>query len=418
MECWSNLKNRGLIFEKSDERLFSELKPGDAFYIGFDPTAPYLQIGNLVPLVVSLHLARSGLKPIILFGGATGAIGDPSGRNEERKLLPRETIDANIARQSSKVREIFGRVGVEAKFVNNFDWTKDVTIIDFLRDVGKHFTVNYMLAKEVIKARLSGEGISFTEFSYMLLQSFDFLNLFENHGCRMQIGGSDQWGNITSGLELIRKKIQKEAFAFCFPLITNSEGQKFSKSERGAIWLDTTGTSAYRFHQFWLNQDDKDVIRYLKIFSFLSEDEIASLEDNLRAAPEKREAQKRLADEICTLVHGNEATEDAKRCAQVLFGGDVSGMNDQQLEEIFSDVPSKSIPKGDLETMTAVDLFAASGASASKGEARRLISGGGAYCNSTRVEDPAKAVSELLREDSKLLILRSGKKNYYLIRAE
>lgn len=415
-ECLLDLQKRGLIFDLSDPEGIKKLSPGDAFYIGFDPTAPHFQVGNLVPLIVSMHLAEGGLHPIILFGGATGAIGDPSGKNEERKLLPREVIDANIARQSRKAKEILARKGVKVTFVNNFDWTASVSVLDFLRDTGKHFTVNYMLSKEVVKARLSGEGISYTEFSYMLLQAFDFLHLYQNMNCRLQIGGSDQWGNITAGLELIRRKIQKEAYALSFPLVTNSDGRKFGKSESGAVWLDAEGTSTYRFHQFWLNIDDKDVMRYLKMFTFLSDEELAALEEGVNSRPEKREAQKRLADEVTTLVHGEEATQDASKCAQVLFGGDIKGMSDEKLEEIFADVPSKAMPRSEIEGLTVTDLLPAIGATPSKGEARRLISGGGAYINGERIGDAAASMKDVLKPESKLLIVRTGKKSYYLVR--
>ena len=417
INCLDDLKKRGLIFDQSDPEIASKLQPGDAFYVGFDPTAANLQIGNLVPLTVAMRLAAGGLRPLLLFGGAPGAIGDPSGKNEERKLLPREVIDANVARQSDKVKEIFARRGLEVQFVNNYDWTHSVSMLDFLRDTGKHFTVNYMLAKEVVKARLSGEGISYTEFSYMLLQAFDFLHLYQHEHCRLQIGGSDQWGNITSGLELIRRKVQGEAYAFCMPLITSSDGRKFGKSEGGAIWLNTAATSAYRFHQFWLNQEDQDAIRYLRIFTFLSDEELADLEEAVATRPEQREAQKRLADEVTTLVHGPEATQDAKRCAEVLFGrGDIRELSDVLLEEIFAEVPSSTIPRAEIDALNAADFLARAGATASKGEARRLISGGGAYINGERITDAAQPAKGFLREDSALVIVRTGKKSYHLVR--
>lgn len=415
--CLKDLRDRGLIFDISDEKGVENLTSSDAFYIGFDPTAANLQVGNLVPLVVTIHLARAGLRPIILFGGATGAIGDPSGKNEERKLLPREVIDSNIERQTAKVREIFQRRGISAEFVNNFDWTSNVSVIDFLRETGKHFTVNYMLAKEVVKARMAGEGISYTEFSYMLLQAFDFVHLYQSKNCRLQIGGSDQWGNMTAGLELIRRKIQKEAYVLSMPLITNSDGRKFGKSESGAIWLDASATSPYRFHQFWLNVDDRDALRYLRIFTTIDADEMKSLEAETAEHPEKRAAQKRLADEVCTLVHGEDATSDARNCAEVLFGGDITGLSDAQLEEIFSEVPSTEIPKDSLLGMTCTDLLVACKACQSKGEARRLISGGGAYVQSQRVNDAAQPAREFLSENSRLLVVRTGKKSYFLIRS-
>lgn len=410
------LSGRGLIQDSSDESVINSLAAGDAFYIGFDPTAPSLQIGNLVPLIVSTHLAQAGLTPIILFGGATGAIGDPSGKSEERKLLSREVLDANIVNQQQKAVEIMGRMDVTPTFVNNLDWTRDVSILDFLRDVGKHFTVNYMLAKEVVKARLGGDGISYTEFSYMLLQAFDFAHLFQHHNCKLQIGGSDQWGNITAGLEYIRRRQLGSACALSFPLITNSQGKKFGKSESGSIWLNGCDTSPYRFHQFWLNTDDKDVSAYLKIFTFLPLEQIKEIEKTVAEAPEKREAQKILADSVCTLVHGEQATIDAKKSAEVLFGGSIEGLDSAQLEDIFADVPSSEFDLTQLSQATALDAFADSGLVASRGEGKRLIKEGGAYLNNKRVTDPGQTLADAGALDQGVFVLRSGKKKYHLVK--
>ncbi|MCO6430250.1 MAG: tyrosine--tRNA ligase [Deltaproteobacteria bacterium] len=412
----SILKARGLFQDCSDEDGLSKLPAGTPFYVGFDPTAPSLQLGNLVPLIVTVHLAKAGMQPIILFGGATGAIGDPSGKNAERQLLPREVIDDNIRRHQATVEAILGRLSLKAQFVNNYDWTKELSVLDFLRETGKHFTVNYMIAKEVVKTRLQGEGISYTEFSYMLLQAYDFLRLYQDRGCRVQIGGSDQWGNITAGLELIRKKIQGEAFAFSIPLITDSEGKKFGKTAAGAVWLDPAMTSPYRFHQFWMNVPDADVIKYLRIFSFYSDSEVAELQNAMTASPEKREAQRALADSVCTLVHGPDATRDAKRCAEVLFGGSLSGLSPQQLEEIFQESPSSSISATKLQQLSYVDLLLASGLVKSKGDARRLIQSGGAYLNNERVSKLELQMSEAVGGSQEIIILRSGKKNYHLVR--
>jgi tyrosyl-tRNA synthetase len=420
MHILDTLQSRGLIQDISDEAGIRNLPPKTPFYVGFDPTAPSLQIGNLIPLLVALHLGRAGFTPIILFGGATGTIGDPSGKSQERQLLTHDTIEKNVAHQSEQVRTLFARLNLTVSFVNNFDWTKDISILDFLRDTGKHFTVNYMIAKEVVKTRLEGAGISFTEFSYMLLQAYDFCHLYQNKGCKIQIGGSDQWGNITAGLELIRKRLQGEAYGFSWPLLTNAQGKKFGKSESGTLWLDPTMTSPYTFHQFWLNTEDADVIRLLKIFTFLSEGEIQGIEQEMQKAPEKRPAQKLLADTICTLVHGEEATLDAKRSAQVLFGGSLEGLSEEKLVEIFKDVPSKTLTKGEVAGATAIDLFVASGALSSKGEARRLITSGGAYINNERVtgetlplgENPA--MQEALSKN--VLVLRTGKKSYTLVK--
>jgi tyrosyl-tRNA synthetase len=410
------LRWRGLIQDISDEAGVENLVAGDGCYVGFDPTAKSLHIGNLVSILVAIHLGRAGLKPVLLFGGATGAIGDPSGKRAERQLLERAVVDANVAAISAQVGAIMHRSGVTADFVDNYSWTREVTLLDFLRDIGKHFTVNYMLAKDSVKARLEGDGISFTEFSYMLLQSFDFLHLYTTRNCKLQFGGSDQWGNITAGLELIRRKVQGEAFALSAPLILDSQGRKFGKSEGGAVWLDPELTSPFKFHQFWLNVPDADVVRYLKIFTLLSLEEIAALEAKMLAAPAERAGQKALADAVTTLIHGSAATEDAKRSAQVLFGGSFDGLSESQLEEIFADVPSSTLNRGELGGLTIVDALVNSKTLASKGEARRLITSGGVYLNNERVSDPALIISSALKADTGLFLMRTGKKNYHLVK--
>ncbi len=416
MHFLDELKQRELIHDISDEKGIRDLGAGKTFYIGFDPTAPSLTVGNLVPIIVLCHLARAGLKPIVLFGGATGSIGDPSGKSAERKLLAREDIDRNVTSHSKLISEILARAGVAATYVNNFDWTQNVSVLDFLREVGKHFTVNYMVAKELVRTRMEGDGLSYTEFSYMLLQSFDYLHLYKTAECRLQIGGSDQWGNITAGLELIRKNIQGEAYAFSFPLITNSEGKKFGKSEAGAVWISADHTSPYQFHQFWLNVPDADVIRYLKIYTFLSMEEISGLEVALRQAPEKREAQTALADALCTFVHGPEATKEAKLGAHVLFGGSLDGVSEKQLLEIFSEVPSTEFPRAAVGTLSVIDLFAQSGLIKSKGEARRLIESGGAYLHGERIADGSILIKDTPAFSRSVFLLRSGKKNYHVIK--
>lgn len=393
-----------------------KLGSGDVFYVGLDPSAPSLQVGNLVPLIVAAHLARAGLKPIILFGGATGSIGDPSGKRSERPLLDRATIDENVRKHSGKVAEVYQRLGIKAEFVNNFDWTVNVSVIDFLREVGKYFTLSYMLGKEFVKTRVDDDSISYTEFSYMLLQSFDFLHLYQNKNCKLQIGGSDQWGNITSGLELIRKKIGGSAFAFSIPLILDSQGRKFGKSEGSAVYLDGAMTSPYKFHQYWLNLEDASVIKYLKIFSFLEKEEIDAIEEKLKSAPEKREAQHALADIMTTLIHGEEGMREAKKSAQVLFGGSIAGLSEKQLEDIFNGVPSTTIERSRLDGMSFADLMAETKLASSKGEARRLITSGGAYLNNERVSDAALTLSATAAAKSSIFVLRSGKKNYHLIK--
>lgn len=417
MDIVSNLEARGLLQDVSDRAAIAKLPAGTPCYVGIDPTAPSLQIGNLLPILASIHLAKMGLKPIILFGGATGSIGDPSGKASERQLLEREVIDHNVKCHQATVSQIIDRCGVTAQFVNNYDWTKNLSVIEFLRDIGKHLTVNYMLQKEHVKTRVEGDGLSFTEFSYMLLQAFDFYHLHKTMDCKLQVGGSDQWGNLTAGLELIRKKSQAEAYALSWPLITDRNGAKFGKTGTRTLWLDPKATSPYRFHQFFLNVDDADAIRYLKIFTFLDLAQIAEVEATMKSAPEKREAQTLLADSVCNLVHGQDATNDAKNCAKVLFGGPLSGLSQSQLEDIFSDVPSVSISKEKAAAATLIDLLTEVGAAKSKGEARKLIEGGGAYINNDRASDNIK-LAESPYSSNNLLVLRTGRKNYYLVRIE
>ncbi len=416
MTFTETLKSRGLLQDISDPDLANKLPAGTPFYVGFDPTAPSLQLGNLVPIITAIHLARAGLKPIILFGGATGAIGDPSGKNAERTLLPQETIERNVRFQQEQLKALLARHAISAKFVNNYDWTSQVSVLDFLREVGKYLTVNYMIAKEVVKTRLEDGGISYTEFSYMLLQGADFLHLYQNENCRLQIGGSDQWGNITAGLELIRKKIQGDAYAFSMPLITDASGKKFGKSEGGAIWMDPKLTSPFKLHQYLINVPDAEALRFLKVFTFLELSEIAEIEKTMQAEPEKRAAQNRLADELCNFIHGEAETIKAHASAKVLFGGSIEGIAESALAEIFADVPSSSMSRAEIQDLPVLDLFVSSGLSKSKGEARRLIESNGAYLNNERISGVAVKVQETSALTRSLILLRSGKKSYHLIK--
>jgi len=416
MSFIDDLRARGLVQDISDEAGLSKLPKGTPCYIGFDPSAPSLQLGNLVGMLVLIHLGKAGFKPIMLFGGATGSIGDPSGRSQERQLLEMDATEKNLKAQQAQARAIFERAGVEISFVNNMDWTREVRFLDFLRDVGKHFTVNYMLAKDVVKSRVESAGISYTEFSYMLLQSFDFLHLYQSINCRLQLGGSDQWGNITAGLELIRRKVQGDAYAMSFPLILDSQGRKFGKSEGGALWLNPEMTSPYKLHQYLLNVEDSLAPKYLRIFSFLSEAELAAIEAEMKSSPEKRSAQRALADAVCDLVHGKEATADARRCAEVFFGASLEGISENKLLEIFSEAPSSSISRAEFESFSALDAFEKSGLAKSRGEAKKLIASGGAYLNNERISDAALKLSSAVKNNSKTLVLRSGKKNYHLMR--
>lgn len=417
MNVLEELTWRGLLQDMSDPETLSKLKAGDAFYIGFDPTAPSFQVGNLVALLVSIHLTKAGLKPILLFGGATGMIGDPGGKSAERNLLPLEQVAENVKLQQTQAANLWKSAGlsVTPEIVNNLDWSKDVSMLTFLRDVGKHFTVNYMLAKDSVKSRLSGDGISYTEFSYMLLQAHDFLHLYQNKNCKLQIGGSDQWGNITAGLELIRRKIQGDAYALSFPLITNSEGKKFGKSEGNAVWLSAKMTSPYKFHQFWLNVQDAEAIRLLKIFTLETKEKIAEVEALMQAAPEKRDAQKLLADSITTFVHGADATADAKKCAQALFSGALSELSNEQILEIFDDAPSSTVTRSQVDDLDILTLLSTT-VSKSKGEARRLVQGGGIYLDSERVSSETLKLKDTAILSKGFVVLRSGKKNYHLVR--
>lgn len=400
------LENRGLIFDIANKEA---LKPCP-FYLGIDPTAPSLQIGNLVGLLATVRLTKVGFEPIILFGGATGSIGDPSGKSAERKLLERGEIEANIEAQKKQVSQIFSKLKVSPRFVDNYEWTYKISILDFLRDTGKHFTINYMLAKDSVKNRIEGDGLSFTEFTYMLLQAFDFFHLYQHFGCKLQVGGSDQWGNMTAGLELIRRKTGGEASVLCWPLLTDKVGRKFGKSESDTIWLDPKLTSPYKCYQYLLNVADDEVIKLLKIFSFRSLKEISEIEAEFKSNPEKRAAQKELAQSVVSLVHGEEKSLEAINATSVLFGGgDLNKLPIEILKEVFSEVPHSKVSRD--EQLSTSELFVKVGVVKSKGEAKRLISGGGAYIHGERVNDPEESV----KFDKPILILRSGKKSYYLV---
>lgn len=416
MNIIKDLQSRGLIQDVSDPNLDEKLSAGTCFYCGFDPTAVSLHLGNFLPIMTMLRLASGGLKPIMLFGGATGQVGDPTGKTTERPILSLSEIENNVNAQKNQAQAIFERLGYDIEFVDNSDWTSPVSVTTFLREVGKYITVNYMLAKDSVKTRIQGEGMSFAEFSYMLIQANDFRYLFENKNCKLQIGGSDQWGNITCGLELIRKKLQKEVHAFSVPLLTNSAGKKYGKSEEGALWLNPEMTSPYKLHQFLLNTPDADVIKLITQFTFAEQTDILEFTEALETAPEKRAAQQYLADEVCTLIHGEEATNAAKNAAQVLFGGSVDGIPAEQLLEIFKEVPSYEVDKTSLTGSLCVDLLVSSGAIKSKGEARRLIDNGGVYLNNERVNDVNSTITDKNLIEEKLLVLRTGKKKYHLIK--
>jgi tyrosyl-tRNA synthetase len=389
-------------------------------YTGFDPTASSLQVGNLVPLLGLARLQRFGHSPIALAGGGTGMIGDPSGKSGERQLLERDEIEANIEAIKGQLARFldFGVARNPARILNNVDWLGKLNLLEFLRDVGKHFTVNAMTAKESVRARLESEsGISYAEFSYMLLQAYDFLHLFDAYGCLLQAGGSDQWGNITAGTELVRRVRGGGAYGLVYPLLTTPDGTKLGKTASGTVWLDPERTSPYRFYQYWLNQEDAVVIRCLKFLTWLGREEIVDLEQKLAERPEAREAQRALAQEMTRLVHGQAALERAEMASRVLFGGEVTGLSADDVREIFEDVPSTEIARGEFdgEGVSVVDLLATTELARSKSEARRFIEGGGVYINNERVGDIDQTVSVADSIEGRYLILRRGKRRYHLV---
>ncbi|HIP73222.1 MAG TPA: tyrosine--tRNA ligase [Anaerolineae bacterium] len=419
--AFDELKWRGLVYDYTEAVPDVLVKEKITVYNGFDPTADSLHIGHLVPMMALARLQRLGHTPIALAGGGTAMVGDPSGKSRERNLLSREEIEANLAGVKDQLASVldFEVKNNPALLLNNADWLNKLQLMDFLRDTGKYFTVNYMMAKDSVKSRLDREdGISFTEFSYMLLQAYDFLHLYENYNCVMQTGGSDQWGNITAGVELIRKAKGRRALAMVYPLITQADGSKFGKTAGGdTIWLSPARTSPYRFYQFWLNTDDADVINYLKYFTWLDQVEIKDLEQALFERPEQREAQRCLAQEMTQMIHGQTAVTKAEKAARVLFGGDLEGLSAADIAEIFADVPSSQIAKTELEGagLPVVDLLAGSELASSKGDARRAIKGGGIYLNNQRVTNVMQRVTLAQSIEGQFLILRKGRKKYHLV---
>jgi|HubBroStandDraft_3_1064219.scaffolds.fasta_scaffold05812_2 tyrosyl-tRNA synthetase len=417
----SDLRGRGMIEQTTDEGALRELlaAPGVSIYVGFDPTAASLHLGHLLPVVVLARLQRFGIRPIALVGGGTGMIGDPSGRGSERTLLAREEIEANSAALREQMAKFLRFEGEGAALMlDNYEWLSGFSHLDWLRDVGKRFTVNYMLAKESVRRRLEDRagGLSYTEFSYMLLQAYDFLHLYEHFGCRLQGGGSDQWGNITAGTELIRKVHGTEAGGLTFPLLTTAGGEKFGKSAGNAVWLDPRLTSPYRFYQYLYNADDRDAERLLLLFSTLETAEIAEIAAAHRAAPERRQAQRRLAEEVTRRVHGETGLAAALRLSQALFGGELAGLEPHEIDEAFAGVPSVVLARGDLERgLPATAAAAASGAASSRAEARRLLASGGLYLNNVRLtEDRPLGEQDLLAGG--VVVFRAGKRSHALAR--
>ena len=419
MNLYDEFQWRGMLHEATPDlqKILGEEKL--TAYIGFDPSAASLHVGSLLPVMGLARLQRFGHTPIAIAGGGTGLIGDPSGKTKERQLLTPQQVEENLAGIKEQLSRFldFDATANPAQIINNADWLAPISMMEFLRDVGKYFTVNNLLAKEAIKRRLeTDEGLSFTEFSYPLLQAYDYLVLHDRHGCTLQMGGSDQWGNIVAGIDLIRRLRGARAHGLVFPLVTTAAGVKFGKTEAGAVWLDPKLTSPYRFYQFWLNTDDRDAITYLKFFTWLSQEEIAELAERVWSEPEKRRAQRELARHVTALVHGESELEKALRASEVLFGKEISGLGVQEILDIFADVPSTELEKSKLDGFTVTDALVASGLAPSKGEARRLVQGGGVCVNNRRVSDPRQTISDADLIDGQVLVLRKGAKNYHVIK--
>ncbi len=426
MHLLEDLKARNLIFNSTDEPALREHLDADEpvrFYVGFDPTSDSLHVGHLLPVVTMARFQRAGHQPIILVGGGTGLIGDPSGKSAERPLLDQEILARNVDGIRNQLKALLDledpRVGALVR--NNADWLSKLRLVDFLRDIGKHFSVNAMIARDSVRTRLENreQGISYTEFSYQLMQAYDFLHLCREEGCTLQVGGSDQWGNITAGTDLIRRLAGRVAHGLTVPLLTTSAGTKFGKTEAGAVWLDPERTSPYHFYQFWLRSSDDDVIRLLRYFTFLSLEEIADLEKVHREKPEQRTAHSRLAEEMTRMIHGEKGVQSAHRGTQVFFGGDLREIREGELAGIFADVPSLTLsPERIREGILLVDLCDQSGLCKSRSEARRLVDSGGISLNQNRVTDGKRLITETDLLFGRYLVLRSGKRNYHLVVVE
>ena len=414
MNLLEDLRWRGLLAQSTDEAaLLESMKKPITLYVGFDPTAPSLHVGNLVVLLVLRRFQLAGHTPIALVGGATGLVGDPSGKNEERTLNSTEIVEGWVNRIRTQVSAFldFNEVKNKAIVVNNLDWTSPLSAIEFLRDIGKHFSVNQMLSKDSVSARLEAGGISYTEFSYQVLQSYDFLELFRRNNCTLQLGGSDQWGNIVAGLDLIRRVEQGSGHALTVPLLTKADGTKFGKTAGGSVWLDPAMTSPYAFFQYWLNTDDKDVINFLKVFSFKSHAEITALENAHKENPGLREAHRALARELTALVHSQATTDRVEAAAKALFGqGDLAELDEETLAGALAELPRTTVSKNEA-IPTWVDLLAATGVVDSKSAARRIVKEGGAYLNNEKIsgEDFAPQKSDFLC--GKYAVLRKGKRD-------
>jgi tyrosyl-tRNA synthetase len=454
-DIFADLKWRGLIHQTTDDAFLPGWLRGGCrtLYAGFDPTADSLHVGSLLPLMTLRRFQRAGHRPIAVVGGATGMIGDPSGKSEERNLLSADALAANVEGLKSQMLRFLdfggdfvgrisnpsapssvttaeaplGRIGNpsydddnRALLVNNFDWMRDYSYLAFLRDVGKNFPVNVMLAKDSVKNRLErgDAGLSYTEFSYMLLQAYDFVYLNRTYGCELQIGGSDQWGNITAGIDLARRMHGVQLYGMTHPLLLKSDGSKMGKTESGAIWLSAKRTSPYKFYQYWINVEDADAGGCLRFLTELSHEEIESLDQQRQTAPHQRDSQRRLAEELTRLVHGDEGLTRAQRATDVFFGKEIDGLSEAELNDIFADVPSKDLPRGRLEgsSLNIVEALVEAGLAKSKAEARRAVEQGGAYVNNRRIESADTGLSTSHLAGGSVVVLRSGKKRYALLR--
>ncbi|GAA2908354.1 tyrosine--tRNA ligase [Enterococcus pseudoavium] len=415
-DFFQELKARGLIFQVTDEAALEKQLNEESvkLYIGFDPTADSLHIGHLLPILTLRRFQQNGHVPIALVGGGTGMIGDPSFKDAERQL---NTLDTVQSWSQSIKNQLSGIIDFENKenpaiVANNYEWLGELKLIDFLRDVGKNFTINYMMSKESVKRRIES-GISYTEFAYQLLQAYDFYELNKRYGCLLQLGGSDQWGNITSGIELIRREEGKQAFGLTMPLITKADGTKFGKTEGNAVWLDPKKTSPYEFYQFWINTDDRDAVKFLKYFTFLSLEEIAAIEKAFTAAPEQRAAQKALAKEVTVLVHGEEAYAQAVHISEALFSGDVKSLSGAEIEQGFKNVPSYQVQAQD--ELNLVEILLTAGIEKSKRQAREDITNGAIYINGDRVQDLTYTLSDQDKLAEQYIVVRRGKKKYFVL---
>jgi tyrosyl-tRNA synthetase len=425
MNLIEELKWRGMLQDIMPGTAEQLEKESTTAYIGFDPTADSLHIGSLVPILLLYHLQQAGHKPIALIGGATGMVGDPSGKSEERNLLDEETLQRNITgvrNQLSKYLDFSTSRSNSAELVNNYDWFKNLGFIDFLRDVGKHLTVNYMMSKDSVRKRIEGEtGISYTEFAYQLMQGYDFYWLYTHKNCKLQMGGSDQWGNITTGTELIRRKAGGEGFAFTCPLITKADGGKFGKTEKGNVWLDPTKTTPFQFYQFWLNAADEDAVKWIKIFTLLDKLTIEELIAEHSAAPESRTLQKKLAECITSFVHGKEEFEAAQKTTEQLFGKgeeiDLSTLSEQELLNAMEGVPVHTLTSAQLTAgMDIVSFLAETGIFPSKGEARKMVQGGGISINKEKQSEQSYVLGAQNIVGGKYIVVQKGKKNHYLVK--